>query len=58
VLRLSTALYGAGGIRATKAVLDAFGQPGGPPRLPQLPVDAAAVESLVELVKSMDLEEP
>jgi 4-hydroxy-tetrahydrodipicolinate synthase len=57
VLRLSTALYGAGGIRATKAVLDAFGLPGGPPRLPQLPVDAATIESLVDLVKSMNLEE-
>jgi 4-hydroxy-tetrahydrodipicolinate synthase len=57
VLRLSTALYGAGGIRATKAVLDAFGLPGGPPRLPQLPVDADTVESLVELVKAMQLEE-
>jgi 4-hydroxy-tetrahydrodipicolinate synthase len=55
VLRMSAALYGAGGIRATKAVLDSFGLPGGPPRLPQLPPDPATVARLVDLVRSMDL---
>lgn len=55
VLRISKALYAAGGIRATKGVLDAFGLAGGPPRPPQLPVDAETISGLVELVKSMDL---
>ncbi len=36
--RLSMALYGRGGIRATKAVLNRLGLPGGYPRKPQLPV--------------------
>ncbi len=51
LIRLSRALYGAGGIRATKAVLGRLGLPGGPPRKPQLPVpdsDATAVLRLCE----------
>ena len=55
VLRMSMSLYGAGGIRATKAVLDALGLPGGPPRLPQLSPNAATVKGLLDLVRSMDL---
>ncbi|HMC41053.1 MAG TPA: dihydrodipicolinate synthase family protein [Acidimicrobiales bacterium] len=55
VFRLSTALYGAGGIRATKAVLGEFGHPGGPPRPPQLPADPGAVARLVAQVESLDL---
>lgn len=55
ILHMSMSLYGAGGIRATKAVLDALGLPGGPPRLPQLSPDAGTVKELLELVRSMDL---
>ena len=55
VLRLSAALYGAGGIRATKAVLDSYGLPGGPPRLPQLPVAAETVSSLRRLVEELGI---
>lgn len=50
MLRLSNALYGAGGIRATKAVLDRLGLPGGPPRRPQLPVAAQVVDELMPLL--------
>ncbi|HWE54694.1 MAG TPA: dihydrodipicolinate synthase family protein [Acidimicrobiales bacterium] len=39
VVRLSAALYGQGGIRATKAVLGRLGLPGGVPRRPRLPLD-------------------
>ena len=53
VVRLSVALYGAGGIRATKAVLGAFGLPGGVPRKPQLPVDPDVVSGLVTLVEEL-----
>ena len=45
--RLSNVLYGAGGIRATKGVLDRLGLPGGPPRRPQLPVTSAVVDELM-----------
>jgi dihydrodipicolinate synthase/N-acetylneuraminate lyase len=45
--RLSNVLYGAGGIRATKAVLHRLGLPGGPPRRPQLPVASAVVDELM-----------
>jgi 4-hydroxy-tetrahydrodipicolinate synthase len=38
VIRLSSALYGNGGIRVTKAVLNHLGLPGGYPRKPRLPV--------------------
>lgn len=55
VLRLSTALYGAGGIRATKGVLGSFGLAGGSPRLPQLPVSEETVRSLRSLVESLDI---
>jgi 4-hydroxy-tetrahydrodipicolinate synthase len=50
LLRLSNAMYGAGGIRATKAVLNALGLPGGFPRLPQLPLPAAATPALLGLI--------
>lgn len=53
LLRLGTLLYGHGGILATKAVLGRFGQPGGFPRKPHIPIAedlaaelAAAVEKL------------
>jgi 4-hydroxy-tetrahydrodipicolinate synthase len=55
LLRLSGRLYGAGGIRATKAVLNALGLPGGFPRLPQLPVSEAAVATLLAAVGQLGL---
>jgi 4-hydroxy-tetrahydrodipicolinate synthase len=58
VLRLSTLLYGAGGIRATKAVLNALGLPGGYPRLPQLPVDPASAEALLAEVRALGALDP
>jgi 4-hydroxy-tetrahydrodipicolinate synthase len=57
VLRLSGALYGAGGIRATKAVLGALGLPGGLPRLPQLPMPAERLPPLLRLVDELGLAE-
>jgi 4-hydroxy-tetrahydrodipicolinate synthase len=53
VLRLSGALYPAGGIRATKAVLNALGLPGGYPRPPQLPVPPERAAGIVELVTQL-----
>ena len=51
--RLSNALYGAGGIRATKGVLDRLGLPGGPPRRPQLPVTSAVVDQLMPVLSEL-----
>ncbi|MHB8662777.1 MAG: dihydrodipicolinate synthase family protein [Acidimicrobiales bacterium] len=50
VVRLSLLLYAGGGIRATKAVLNHLGLPGGFPRLPQLPVAPDAAARLVEQI--------
>ena len=47
VVRLSGLLYGHGGIRATKAVLDRLGLPGGTVRLPQLTVSDEVVDAVV-----------
>jgi 4-hydroxy-tetrahydrodipicolinate synthase len=55
LLRLSMAFYGAGGIRATKAVLNALGHPGGAPRLPQLPVAPDRVAQLLGVVDDLNL---
>ena len=57
VLRLSGALYGAGGIRATKAVLNSLGLPGGVPRLPQLPMPPDRLPALLQLVEVLQLAE-
>lgn len=57
LLRLSGALYGAGGIRATKGVLTSLGLPGGTVRLPQLPVDDATVVRLVSLLHELGVGE-
>ena len=57
LLRLSGILYGAGGIRATKAVLGSLGLPGGTPRLPQLPVDGSALAAVRAAVDALQLEE-
>jgi len=55
VARLSMALYGAGGIRATKAVLQRLGLPGGFVRKPQLPVADATVDDLVRVIGELQL---
>jgi len=55
--RLSMALYGNGGIRATKAALNRLGLPGGYPRKPQLPVDSAAVDALMTVIEDLQLAE-
>ena len=53
LLRVYRALYSAGGIRATKAVLDRLGLAGGVPRKPQLPISPAVVEELMALFQSL-----
>jgi 4-hydroxy-tetrahydrodipicolinate synthase len=55
LLRLSGAFYGAGGIRATKGVLNALGLPGGFPRPPQLPVSDATVSSLLGVLEQLGI---
>jgi 4-hydroxy-tetrahydrodipicolinate synthase len=55
--RLSMALYGRGGIRATKAVLNHLALPGGYPRRPQLPVTDAVVDELMTMIDAMRLGE-
>jgi 4-hydroxy-tetrahydrodipicolinate synthase len=57
VLRLSGAFYGAGGIRATKAVLNEFGLAGGYPRPPQLPIDDDRVPALADAVRALGIPE-
>ncbi len=53
LLRLYRALYSAGGIRATKCVLDRLGLAGGVPRKPQLPIAEAKVDELLELIDEL-----
>jgi 4-hydroxy-tetrahydrodipicolinate synthase len=53
LLRLFAALYGAGGIRATKGVLDRLGFAGGVPRKPQLPISADVIDRLVALIRQL-----
>lgn len=55
VLRLSGELYGAGGIRATKALLNSLGLPGGSPRKPQLPVATEVVVRLRSLIEDLGI---
>jgi 4-hydroxy-tetrahydrodipicolinate synthase len=55
--RLSMALYGNGGIRATKAVLNRLGLSGGYPRKPQLPVADATVDVLMNVIGDLGLGE-
>lgn len=57
VIRLSSALYGNGGIRVTKAVLNQLGLAGGFPRKPRLPATADRVARALAVVESMGLEE-
>ena len=53
LLRLFAAMYGAGGIRATKGVLDRLGFAGGIPRKPQLPVSAETIDRLVAFTREL-----
>lgn len=53
LLRLCAALYGAGGIRATKGVLDRLGLAGGVPRKPQMPISAPVIDELLELTREL-----
>jgi 4-hydroxy-tetrahydrodipicolinate synthase len=55
VIRLSGGLYGNGGIRVTKAVLNHFGLPGGYPRKPRLPVADERLTRALAVVGSLDL---
>jgi 4-hydroxy-tetrahydrodipicolinate synthase len=55
LLRLSGTFYGAGGIRATKAVLNALDLPGGFPRPPQLPVSEATVATLLTTIRTLGI---
>lgn len=57
VVRLSGGLYGNGGIRVTKAVLNHLGLPGGYPRKPRLPVTDDRLTRSLALVKGMNLPE-
>jgi 4-hydroxy-tetrahydrodipicolinate synthase len=50
LVRLSHSLYTNGGIRATKAVLNDLGLPGGYPRKPQLPVSPETVTQVRDAV--------
>jgi len=50
-------LYGAGGIRATKAVLNDLGLPGGYPRKPQLPVSKETLLRVRAVVDELGLAE-
>ena len=53
--RLSMGLYGRGGIRATKGVLNRLGLPGGYLRKPQLPVGEGAIDELMALIDDLGI---
>jgi len=55
VVRLFDLLYGNGGIRATKAVLNHYGLAGGYPRKPQLPVTDEVVASIARAVDALGI---
>jgi 4-hydroxy-tetrahydrodipicolinate synthase len=57
VVRLSDVLYRNGGIRVTKAVLNALGLPGGYPRKPQLPVSDEVLATVAAAVEKLDIAE-
>jgi 4-hydroxy-tetrahydrodipicolinate synthase len=56
LLRLYRALYSAGGIRATKAVLDRLFLAGGVPRKPQLPIAESKIDELLQLIRELGIE--
>ncbi len=55
VMRLFPALYGNGGIRVTKAVLNELGLAGGYPRKPRLPVTDERLTRAMAAVNTLDL---
>jgi len=55
VVRLSAGLYGNGGIRVTKAVLNHLGLPGGYPRKPRLPVVDDRLTRALAVVESLEI---
>jgi 4-hydroxy-tetrahydrodipicolinate synthase len=55
VIRLSSALYGNGGIRVTKAVLNHFDLPGGYPRKPRLPVRDERLSRALDAVEALGI---
>jgi 4-hydroxy-tetrahydrodipicolinate synthase len=57
LMRLTFALYGNGGIRVTKAVLNTLGLAGGYPRKPRLPVEQDALDRALAVVKEIGLAE-
>jgi 4-hydroxy-tetrahydrodipicolinate synthase len=57
LMRLFMALYGNGGIRVTKALLEHFGLAGGFPRAPRLPAEPDALARALAVVEEIDLAE-
>ena len=57
LIRLFTALYGNGGIRATKAVLNHLGMAGGYPRKPRLPIKQDALSRALKVVEQLGIAE-
>jgi 4-hydroxy-tetrahydrodipicolinate synthase len=57
VMRLSVGLYGNGGIRVTKAVLNRLGLAGGYPRKPRLPAEDDRLTRAMALVETLGLGE-
>lgn len=57
VMRLFLALYGNGGIRVTKAVLEHYGLAGGFPRPPRLPSEPDALAKALAVVEEIGLAE-
>lgn len=55
LMRLFVTLYGNGGIRVTKAVLNELGLAGGYPRKPRLPVADERLTRAMQVVESLDL---
>jgi len=55
VIRLSAGLYGNGGIRVTKAVLNHLGLPGGYPRKPRLPAVDERLTRALAVVKGLEM---
>ena len=57
LMRLSAGLYGNGGIRVTKAVLNRLGLAGGYPRKPRLPAEDDRLARAMAVVEALDLAE-
>jgi len=57
LIRLFTALYGNGGIRATKAVLNHLGLAGGYPRKPRLAVEDSRMPNAFKVAEQLGLAE-